>query len=96
MHTFLYCVLAWLGSSLLSKKHRPAPAIAVLIPVFAIALLQESIQFLCEGMPIGRDEIFDIIVDLNGALLGVAMFRWTWYRAIMQEERGDQSDQPDQ
>lgn len=70
-----YGVLAWLASSVLSKKERLISPFVVILYVFGIALLQESIQLLAGQGPVGWDDGFDVLVDISGAAIGLFVFR---------------------
>ena len=82
MHAFLYTVMAWLLASFVPCRlwKRQALAIAsVLAGILTIAISQEVIQMTCERVSLGTDEVFDIVVDLTGGLLGTMMYckaRW--------------------
>ncbi len=68
MHAFLFAVLAWLLMRLLG----PRPPV-VLSLVMLVALGQEGVQLLYTGQTPGADEAFDLMVDLLGGGLGVAL-----------------------
>jgi VanZ family protein len=70
MHTFLYTVLALI----LCVVSRSISVVRVLVIVLIVAIAQESFQMICESVPLGADEIFDMAVDLNGGLLGVGLY----------------------
>jgi VanZ family protein len=76
MHVFLYAVLAWLISLVFSNKQNPISPITVVLVALGISILQESIQLLSIKCPVGGDDIFDVLVDISGALIGVFVFRW--------------------
>lgn len=73
-----YGMLAWLIFSVFSNKRRLYHPIIVVLVVLVIAIMQESIQLISGQGPLGLDDIFDIVVDLSGALIGLFAFRWRW------------------
>lgn len=76
MHTFLYAVLAALLASWVPRPAcRPSRLLwIVLILIAMVAVCQEAIQMAPEGITLGADEVFDLVVDLNGGLLGTLLF----------------------
>ncbi len=77
MHTFLYGVLAWLLASFFrvsAWEDRRRELLCVMASILGIAILQEAIQMVSEQVPLGHDEVFDVLVDLNGGLLGGALY----------------------
>jgi len=50
----------------------------------SIAVAQEVMQLLAGQGPAGWDDIFDTLVDISGAVIGISVFRWKWCR----EKRG--------
>jgi len=76
MHIFLYAVLAWLISVILSNKKELISPVKVILIVIGVSVLQETIQLVSIKCPVGWDDIFDILVDISGALIGVFVFRW--------------------
>ena len=80
MHFLLYAVLAWLISIVFSnEKKRISPAKVIFI-VLGVAILQEAIQLALTNCPVKWDELFDILVDVSGAVIGLFVFRWRWGR----------------
>ncbi len=77
MHTFLYGVLGWLLASFIRvaiwEDCRRA-LLCVMASILGIAILQETIQMVSEQILLGQDEVFDVLVDLNGGLLGGALY----------------------
>lgn len=84
MHLLLYSVLAWLISIVFSNKKRRISPLKVILIVLGISILQEAIQLALINCPAGWDDIFDILVDISGAVIGIFVFRWRWVR-----EKGD-------
>jgi hypothetical protein len=78
MHIFLYAVLAWLISSVFSIKKRLISTVIVILVVVAVSILQELIQFITLNSPVGLDDVFDVFVDVSGAVIGIIVFRWKW------------------
>jgi len=76
MHIFLYAVLAWLVSLVFSKKNKLISPFIVVSVSLCISVLQEAIQLITIKSPAGIDDIFDILVDLSGAAIGIIVFRW--------------------
>jgi len=78
MHTFLYAVLAYLLCSQLGSpsRSRGRTALFVIAIVAVVAVLQESIQMAAGHIRFGFDEIFDVLVDLNGGMLSA--MGWLW------------------
>ena len=77
MHAFLYAVLAVLLAILcapffISPRRLCA---SVMIGVALVAVAQEGIQVSAEQIEVGKDEVFDVYVDLNGGLLGLLLYR---------------------
>lgn len=73
MHAFLFAVLAWWLTRIV-----PSPPLAVVLGlVMVVALLQEGAQRLYTGQTPGADEVFDLMVDFMGGVVGVALGkRW--------------------
>lgn len=84
MHVFLYAVLAFLISLVFSNKRKTIPPIMVVLVALGISILQESIQLVSIKSPAGWDDVFDTLVDMIGAVIGISFFRWKWSR----EKRG--------
>jgi len=76
MHVFLYAVLAWLMSVVFSNKKKRISPVKVVLIVLVVSIMQEAIQLVSIRCPVGWDDIFDILVDVIGALIGVFVFRW--------------------
>ncbi len=79
MHTFLYGVLGCLLCSLAARSTLSAGRqfVLVLFGVAIVGVLQEAIQTRSEHVVLGRHEVFDLFVDLNGGLLGTLLFMRT-------------------
>lgn len=75
MHIFLYAVLAWLISLVFLDRKKKIPQVKVILIVLGISVLQETIQLVSIKYPVGLDDIFDVLVDLSGGLIGVFLFR---------------------
>ncbi|HEB12233.1 MAG TPA: hypothetical protein ENI11_00985 [Actinobacteria bacterium] len=75
-HLFLYSVLAYLLASVLFRSGSSAKRLSlfVLMAVVAVAVAQEGIQMVSEDVAFGLDEIFDVLVDLGGGIIGIALF----------------------
>ena len=76
MHIFLYAVLAWLISLIFYNKNKSISFFIVVLVALCISVLQETIQLITIKSPAGIDDIFDILVDVSGAAIGVIVFRW--------------------
>jgi len=76
MHIILYAILAWLISSVFSNRRKLVSPIKVGLIALGISLLQETIQLVSIKCPVGWDDLFDILVDISGALIGIFVFRW--------------------
>jgi VanZ family protein len=76
MHVFLYAMLAWLVSLVFSHDKKIISPVKVLLIVLGVSVLQETIQLASIKYPVGWDDIFDVLVDLSGGLIGVLIFRW--------------------
>lgn len=70
-HTFIFASLAVMVLSLFRSNHILLYA-GVLLLALVLGVLQESIQLIAAGMRPGRDELFDLVVDLLGALGGMS------------------------
>jgi hypothetical protein len=86
MHTVLYAVLAFILSVIL----RSASPFRVLLLVALIAFAQEYIQIVFERLRMRADEWFDIVVDINGGILGYSLhaFRRRKGRGLRQGADG--------
>lgn len=78
MHIFLYAMLAWLISVVFSNKEKLMSPVKLVLIVLCVSILQETIQLVSIKYPVGWDDIFDVLVDLSGGLIGVFVFRWRW------------------
>ena len=97
MHTFLYAVLAGLLTSFWSGRTRSFGHLcARVLPVVAVvAGLQEALQAIFARTAPGGDAIFDVLVDLNGGLLGVLLgVRWARGPATAKGEDGHDTRSP--
>jgi len=82
-----YGILAWLASSVFSNRKPLISCFIVILGVLSIAVIQESIQLLSGQGPAGLDDLFDILVDMSGAVISVFVFRWRWDRKNPEAER---------
>ena len=80
MHLLLYAVLAWLISIVFSNKKKPISPVKVILIVLGVSILQEAIQLALTNCPVEWDEIFDILINVSGAGIGLFVFRWKWVR----------------
>ena len=71
-HTFLFAALAVMMLSMSGGSSRLAFT-GTLLMALLVGVLQESIQMAAAGMRPGPGELFDIGVDLTGALCGIAL-----------------------
>jgi len=76
----LYGVLAWLVLSVFSDRKPPNSWFIMILGVLSIAVIQEVTQLLTGQGPAGWDDVFDILVDMSGAVIGIIVFRWKWGR----------------
>ena len=76
MHLFLYAVLAGLVSLVFSSKKKQISPIKIILIVLGVSVLQETIQLVSIRYPVGWDDVFDVLVDLSGGLIGLFIFRW--------------------
>ncbi|GAB4556648.1 MAG: hypothetical protein Kow0047_00340 [Anaerolineae bacterium] len=89
LHVLLFAVLAWLLASLRLPLPRPWRLLAIAGVIMLVALGQEVLQLWAKGRGPGRDELFDLGVDMAGAALGWLAFyghRW-WARFRPRSER---------
>jgi len=80
MRFILYGVLAWLVLSVFSDRKPPISWFIVILSVLSIAVTQEVMQLLTGQGPAGWDDVFDVLVDMSGAVIGISVFRWRWGR----------------
>jgi hypothetical protein len=71
-HTVIFAGLAVMVLSLFRRSHWLIYAGTLLLALF-VGILQESIQLAAAGLLPGPDELFDIGVDLTGALCGMSL-----------------------
>ena len=71
-HTVIFAGLAVMVLSMFRRSHWLIYAGTLLLAFFA-GILQESIQLAAAGMLPGPGELFDIGVDLTGALCGMTL-----------------------
>jgi len=71
-----YGILTWLASVVFTNRKPPISCFLVILGVLIIAAMQESIQLLTGQGPAGFDDLFDILIDMSGAVIGVLVFRW--------------------
>jgi len=76
----LYGVLACLILSVFSEGNPPISWFIMILGVLSLAVIQEVIQLLTGQGPVGWDDIFDILVDISGAIIGIGVFGWKWGR----------------
>jgi len=88
MHIFLYAVLAWLISLVFSNRKKLVSPFLVISVALCISVIQESIQLITIKSPAGIDDVFDVLVDLSGAAIGIIVFRWQ-RRKITQKNPKD-------
>jgi hypothetical protein len=75
-----YGVLAWLASSVLSRKNKLVSPFVVILYAFGIAILQEFIQLLTGAGPVGWDDGFDVLLDMSGATVVLIVFHLVRYK----------------
>jgi hypothetical protein len=80
MRFIFYGVLGWLVLSVFSDRKSPIPWFIFILGFLSIAVAQEVMQLLTGQGPAGLDDIFDTLVDLSGALIGISIFKWKWGR----------------
>lgn len=71
-HTLIFAALSIMLLSIFPRHWRLAYA-ATLLLALLVGVLQEGIQVTAAGMRPGRGELFDLGVDLFGALCGIAL-----------------------
>jgi len=84
MHTFLFGVLAYLlGVYFVGERPTRRKQLSLLLAaVVGVAVLQEGFQLLVQARFPGWPELFDLGVDIGGAILGMLAFRlWQEHRA---------------
>lgn len=76
MHMFLYAVLAALIMSFLPGARMSTLKLLLfaLAGTATVAIFQESVQMISEGLAFGSDEILDVFIDLTGGLLGAMLY----------------------
>ena len=73
-----YGVLTWLASAVFSNKKPLVSCFILIIGALSIAVAQEVMQLFTGQGPVGWDDVFDTIVDVSGAAIGIFIFRWRW------------------